>query len=155
MLRWSLCEVKQQFGVLVPGWVTDPVVLHVDGLCMSLMLGCSTFLDLYETYPQYIFRVKLRPKHKPYIWSQMPRQDDRNLDWIHLLNLRGGPQSMFYLNFSLRPAHHLSAYVRTQGFKVQICLNKLAFFTFLLWFCKASHSLLRKFLKIKFWSTKN
>ena len=28
-------------------------MLHVDGLCMSLMLGCSTFLDLSETYPQF------------------------------------------------------------------------------------------------------
>jgi hypothetical protein len=34
--------------------VTVPVVLHVDGLCMSLTLGCSTFLDLSETYAQMI-----------------------------------------------------------------------------------------------------
>ena len=32
--------------------MTAPVVLHVDGLCMSLTLGCSTFLDLSETYAQ-------------------------------------------------------------------------------------------------------
>ena len=32
------------------------VVLHVDGLCMSLTLGCSTFLDLSETYAQFITR---------------------------------------------------------------------------------------------------
>ena len=56
MLRWSLCEVKQQDGVLVPGWVTILVVLHVDGLCMSLTLGCSTFLDLSETNPHFITR---------------------------------------------------------------------------------------------------
>ena len=51
-----LVEVKQQLGALVPGWVTVPVVLHVDGLCMSLTLGCSTFLDLSETYPQFTTR---------------------------------------------------------------------------------------------------
>ena len=31
---------------IVPGLVTVPVVLHVDGLCMSKTLGCITFLDL-------------------------------------------------------------------------------------------------------------
>ena len=38
--------------------MTVPVVLHVDGLCMSLTLGCSTFLDLSETNPQVYFGVR-------------------------------------------------------------------------------------------------
>ena len=32
--------------------MTVPDVLHLDGLCMSLTLGFSTFLDLSETYPR-------------------------------------------------------------------------------------------------------
>ena len=42
--------------------MTVPVVLHVDGLCMSRTLGCSTFLDLSETYPQLKFQLGLRLK---------------------------------------------------------------------------------------------
>ena len=56
MIRWSLYEVRQQYGTLVPGWVTVSVMLHVDSLCMSLTLGCSTFLDLSETNAQFITR---------------------------------------------------------------------------------------------------
>ena len=37
--------------------MTVSVVLHVLGLCITLMLGCNTFLVFSETYPQHLTSI--------------------------------------------------------------------------------------------------